>query len=89
MNGRWRRTAFERIDRKVEAAPDDWSLVDETGPIARIYNVVGGPNEGRWFWTVLIAKDGRPYNGGTGYTDTGREAKEACEALLPPHQQVR
>ena len=40
-----------RKDRRkwVEAAPDDWSLLDPSGqPFARIYKVTGGPNEARW-----------------------------------------
>ncbi len=62
--------------------PDDWSLADERGqPVGRIYKMAGGPKDGHWFWTALIDAQGRPWNGGTGYYPTGREAKEAVEAL--------
>ncbi len=63
--------------------PDDWSLVDERGqPLGRIYRITGGPKDGHWFWTVLVDAQGRPWNAGTGYCPTGREAKEAVEALV-------
>ncbi|MGO9238259.1 MAG: hypothetical protein ACLP4V_30760 [Methylocella sp.] len=50
---RWRRTAFESISGNVEIAPDDWTLLDPSGePLARLYKVFGGPQDGRWYWTV-------------------------------------
>jgi hypothetical protein len=58
--------------------PDDWSLIDERlGPIARIYRINGGPQDGAWFWSVRINEDGKPWNGGTGHA-----AKAAVEAIL-------
>ena len=63
--------------------PDDWTLVGATGrPLGRVYKTMGGPMDGRWFWTVLINFKGQPWNGGTGYCATGREAKEAVEARV-------
>ena len=80
----WRRTAFTSISGDVEIAPDDWTLLDPSGePLARLYKVFGGPQDGRWYWTVLFMPDGSVGNGGTGFTATGREAREACEARLP------
>jgi hypothetical protein len=77
----WRRTALTRADGAP--VPDDWCLVDpQLGPIARIYRVTGGPRDGNWFWAVQIDKQGRPWNGGTGYCPSGREAKEAVEARM-------
>lgn len=78
---RWCRTALTRAD----GAPveDDWSLVDERlGPIARIYRVVGGPQDGTWFWTVLVDAQGRPFNAGSGSVPTGAEAKAAVEKIV-------
>ena len=80
----WRRTAFESISGDVEIAPDDWTLLDPFGePLARLYKVFGGPQNGQWYWTVLFMPDGSVGKGGTGFTATGREAREACEARLP------
>jgi hypothetical protein len=77
----WRRTAFTSTTGNVEIAPDDWTLLDPSGePLARLYKVMGGPQDGRWYWTVLFMRDGSVGNGGTGVTTTGREAREACEA---------
>ena len=42
-----------------------------------------GPQDGRWYWTVLFRPDGSVGNGGNGFTATGREAREACEARIP------
>jgi len=73
----WRRTAFPSSGGDVEIAPDDWTLFDSSGePLARLYKVMGGPQDGRW-------SDGSVGNGGTGFTATGREAREACEARIP------
>ncbi len=52
--------------------------------VARIYKVRGGPRDGRWFWAVRIHRHFRLWNGGTGYCEMGREAKEAVEARVPP-----
>ena len=52
-------------------------------PLARLYKVMGGPQDGRWYWTVLFMPDGSVGNGGNGFTATGREAREACEARIP------
>jgi hypothetical protein len=72
----WRRTAFTSINGNVEIAPDDWTLLDPPGePLARLYKVMGGPQDGQWYWSVG--------NGGTGFTATGHEAREACEARIP------
>ena len=80
---RWRRTAFEDRSGNVEIAPDDWTLLDPSDePLARLYKVFGGPQDGRWYWTVLSRPDGSVGNGGTGFTPTGREAREACEARI-------
>jgi hypothetical protein len=79
---RWRRTAFARIDGAVDIAEDDWSLMIDRLPAARIYRVNGGPNDGRWFWAVQIGPGRVPFNGGTGHAGGGREAREACEAIL-------
>jgi hypothetical protein len=77
----WRRTAFESTSGDVEIVPDDWTLFDPSGvPLARLYKVMGGPQDGRWYWTVLVMPDGSVGNGGTGFTPTGRETREACEA---------
>jgi hypothetical protein len=80
----WRRTAFEDGSGSVEVALDDWTLLDPSGePLARLYKVFGGPQDGQWYWTVLFMRDGRVGNGGTGFTATGHEAREACEARIP------
>jgi hypothetical protein len=72
----WRRTAFTSINGDVEIALDDWTLLDPSGePLARLYKVMGGPQDGRWYWTVLYMRGGRVGNGGTGFTATGREAR--------------
>jgi hypothetical protein len=77
---KWRRTPLTRADGSP--VPDDWTLADERGqPVGRIYLTTVGPKDGQWLWTVLIDAQGRPWNGGTGYCATGREAKEAVEAL--------
>jgi hypothetical protein len=79
-----RRTALKRLDGSVEFAPEDWTLLDGQGRAhARIYRYLYGPQAGRWSWFVLIAPDGTPFNGGTGTAGTGKEAREACEALVP------
>jgi hypothetical protein len=84
----WRRTNL--IGADGARIPDDWSLLDDAGrSLARIYLRHGGPQAGRWCWHVLVAPDGTPFNGGTGTTATGREAREACEALVPPGVQER
>ena len=46
-------------------------------------HAIGGPQDGQWYWTVLFMADGSVGNGGTGFTATGREAREACEARIP------
>ena len=81
---KWRRTSFEDTAGNVEIAPDDWTLFDPSGePLVRLYKVTGGPQDGRWYWTVLVRPDGSQGSGGTGFVDTGREAREACEARVP------
>jgi hypothetical protein len=78
----WRRTRLTRADGSP--IPDDWTLEDDSGqPLGRIYAETGGPQNGGWFWAVLVALDGTPFNGGTGHTETGREAREAVEARVP------
>lgn len=81
---KWRRTALTGADGAP--VPDDWAFVDERGqPVGRIYLTTGGPRDRQWFWCVLIDAQGRPWNGGTGYCPTGREAKQAVEKLTPLH----
>ncbi|CAJ0891000.1 hypothetical protein AMST5_04097 [freshwater sediment metagenome] len=88
MKRNWRRTSLTGADGAP--VPDDWSLLDLAGrPLARLYLRQGGPQGGRWQWFVQIASDGTPFNGGTGTAATGREAREACEALVPPGVQER
>ncbi len=79
---RWRRTKLLGADgRPVE---DDWCLELPNGDaVARIYKIRGGPSDGRWAWFVQIDERFRPWNGGTGYCETGREAKQAVEARVP------
>lgn len=80
----WRRTTFTSAGGHVEIAPDDWSLLDSSGePLARLYKVFGGPQDGRWYWTVLFQRDGSVGSGGNGFAATGREAREACESRVP------
>jgi hypothetical protein len=79
---KWRRTAFTQIDGAVEIAEDDWSLRIDGMSAARIYRVRGGPHDGRWFWAVQIGPRRVPFNSGTGNSDSGRKAREACEAIL-------
>jgi hypothetical protein len=82
---KWRRTAFEDTAGNVEIAPDDWTLLDPSGmALARLYKVSGGPQDGRWYWTVLVRTDGSAESGGTGFVATGREAREAREARARP-----
>ena len=84
----WRRTRLTRADGSP--VPDDWTLEDDSGQLlGRIYAEIGGPQGGRWFWAVLVAPDGTPFNGGTGHTETGREAREAVEALVPEGVSMR
>jgi hypothetical protein len=77
---RWRRTVIAgRI------VPDDWCLVADDGrDFARIYKAVSSPGlRGKWQWFVQVDALGQPSNGGTGYADSGREAREECEARVP------
>lgn len=76
---RWRRTML-----CGEVLPDDWTLYDGEGKqAARIRKEEGGPQNGRWHWAVQVGPDGQPRNGGTGYADSGREARKECEARVP------
>ena len=71
------------IDGLKSIAPDDWILLDPSGePLARLYKAFSGPQDGRWYWTVLFMRDGSVGSGGTGFTATGREAREACEERI-------
>ena len=80
----WRRTAFESISGDVEIAPDDWTLLDPSGePLARLYKVMGGPQDGRWYWTVLFMPDGSVGNGGAGFVDGRQFMRSWRESLLP------
>jgi hypothetical protein len=82
MERRWRRTSFKRLDGSVDVVLDDWCLHDENDQVlARIYKMTGGPQNSQWFWAVQVGPDGEPWNGGTGYFATGKEARETCEAL--------
>ena len=77
------RNKWRRTDLNGEIAPDDWTLLDPSGePLARLYKVFGGPQDSRWYWTVLFRPDGSAGNGGNGFTATGREAREACETRI-------
>jgi hypothetical protein len=49
---------------------------------ARIYRVRGGAHHGRWFWAVQIALVASHSTAGWVNADGGREAREACEAIL-------
>jgi hypothetical protein len=87
---RWRRTSFRRIDGTVDIASDDWCLQDAAGqPLGRIYLFQYGPQAGRWAWFVQVDPTGRPFNGGTGIAETGREAREAVEARAPVGVRMR
>jgi hypothetical protein len=77
---KWPRTAFARIDGAVDIAEDDWSLSIDGMSVARIYRVRGGPHDGRWFWEIGPGRV--PFNSGAGNADGGRQAREACEAIL-------
>ncbi len=77
---RWRRT--DLIVASGGPVEDDYCLLDAAGqPVARIYKVRGGPYDGHWFYALQADEQGRPWNAGTGYCATGREAKEICEAM--------
>ncbi len=81
MGYRWRRTRLTAADGR-SVVTDDRSLELPNGDaVARIYKVRGGPRDGHWFWAVQIDEHFRPWNGGTGYCETGREAKQICEAM--------
>ena len=81
---KWRRTTFKCIDGSIECSPDDWTLESDTGRnLASIYLVSGGPKADQWFWSVLVDQNGRDFNGGTGTEATGRDAREAAEAMIP------
>jgi hypothetical protein len=66
----WRRTAFRSASGGVEVAQDDWTLLRPSGEplarlyLARLYKVTGGPQSGRWYWTVLFRPDGSVGSGG-------------------------
>jgi hypothetical protein len=82
---KWRRTALTLYDGRP--VPDDWTLVDAADQaLGRIYKTTGGPLDGHWFWTVLVNAQGWPWNAGTGYCPTGREAKAAVEARVLPKE---
>ncbi len=77
---RWRRT--DLIAANGRPVEDDWCLCDaDEQAVARIYKVRGGPYDGQWFYALQVDEQGRPWNAGTGYCATGREAKEVCEAM--------
>jgi hypothetical protein len=78
---KWRRTDLRGADG--HHVRDDWCLIDEKlGPIARIYRLTGGPQDGQWFWAVQIDAHGRPWNSGSGSEAIGAEAKAAVEAIV-------
>jgi hypothetical protein len=86
----WRRTSFKRPDRTAGVARNDWTLSDDASrALARIYRYLYGANAGAWFWMVLIAPDGTPFNAGSGFAATEAEAREICEAMIPPGVQER
>ena len=81
---RWRRTPFARIDGAVESVENDWSLFVDGLSAARIYRVRGGPNDGRWFWTVQIGPGRVPFN--TGPVMLAAAARRAVKAgAIIPH----
>ncbi len=87
---KWGPTSFKRPDGTADVASDDWTLSDDAGrPLARIYRYLYGANAGRWFWTVLIAPDGTPFNAGSGFATMEAEARKICEAMIPPGAQER
>ncbi len=77
---RWRRA--DLIAANGRPVDDDYCLLDDAGQaVARIYKVRGGPYDGHWFYALQVDEQGRPWNAGTGYCATGREAKQICEAM--------
>lgn len=82
---RWKRTVIAG-----QAIADDWCLhASEARSVARIYRETGGQNDGKWFWTVQVGADGRPFNGGAGYAATGTEARRLCEEKVPADMRPR
>ena len=51
----------------------------ETKASEQAARVTGGPQDGQWFWSVLVDAQGRPWNSGTGNAASGAEAKAAAE----------
>jgi len=90
---RWRRTAFARIDGAVESVENDWSLFVDGLSAARIYSVRGGPNDGRWFWTVQIGPGRVPFNTGpvmlAAAARRASPAKRSCERWETPKRTNR
>jgi hypothetical protein len=86
----WRRTSFKRLDGSIQVTPDDWCLLDDADrPVARIYRYLYGSNAERWSWFVLADQGGTPGNGRTGTAASDREARDACERLIPAGVQER
>jgi hypothetical protein len=72
---RWRRTIIGG-----ETHDDDWTLEIDGRTVARLRPY--RPLIDKWFWTVQVGPDGAPRHGGAGVVDSGREAREAAEAVL-------
>ena len=52
-------------------------------PLGGVYPEIGEPYGELWFWTVQVARDGTPFNGGTGRACSSREASEVIAARAP------
>lgn len=56
-----------------------------TGPfgwglnIAQYYHIVGGPFDGKWFWSVFTSQSCDPSHG---FVTSQDEAEEACRACI-------
>lgn len=75
--------AHHELTLRTARRPQTTALVDEQlGEIARVYHGVGGPQDGTWFWSVLVDAQGRPWNSGSRSVTTDEEAKAAVEMII-------
>ncbi len=76
---KWRRSAIVR-DCRLTPLSNDWSLFDSASglEIARIYaeDDLGGG----WRWIIRRLRDGELVDSSSGWRETGKEAREYCEA---------